>query len=66
MSIGDRYKTGENSPANANYDWDGYTDGTNYPSPTNEERKISLDKNEVFPPIKSCSKGAFWKMTSYR
>jgi hypothetical protein len=66
MSIGERYKTGQVSPANANYDWDGYTDGTWLPSPTAEERKISLDNGEVFPPIRSCDKGAYWKMTSYR
>lgn len=66
MSIGDRYKTGQLSPASANYDWDGYTDGTKTPSPTNEEKKISLSKDEVFPPIRSCNKGAYWKMISYR
>jgi len=66
MSIGDRYKTGQLSPASANYDWDGYTDGSTMPSPTYEEKKISLSTNEVFPPIRSCNKGAYWKMTTYR
>ncbi len=66
MAIGDRYKTGEESPANANYDWDGYTDGTRYPSPTADEKRIPLDRGDVFPPVRSCNKGAYWKMSSYR
>lgn len=65
MSIGDRYKTGQKSPVNAYYAWDGYTDGTNSPRPTDEEMKIKLERDEVFPPIKSADKGAYWKMTSY-
>ncbi|WP_407270400.1 YjzC family protein [Radiobacillus sp. PE A8.2] len=65
MTIGDRYKTGQLSPANAYYKWDGYTDGTRSPSPTDEESKIKLEKSEVFPPINSCDKGAYWRMTSY-
>ncbi len=65
MAIGDRYKTGHISPANAYYAWDGYTDGTRYPSPTSEEQYIRLENGERFPPINSCDKGAWWKMTSY-
>jgi len=65
MAIGDRYKTGQISLANAYYAWDGYTDGTRYPSPTSEEQYIRLENGERFPPINSCDKGAWWKMTSY-
>lgn len=65
MAIGDRYKTGQRSPVNAYYAWDGYTDGTYSPSPTTEELKIKLERDEVFPPINSVDKGAYWKMTSY-
>lgn len=65
MAIGEIYKTGQISPANAYYEWSGYSDGTYTPSPTAEERKIRLEKGEVFPPIRSCNKGAFWRMTSY-
>ncbi|WP_228728245.1 YjzC family protein [Brevibacillus composti] len=65
MAIGDRYKTGQRSPANAYYAWDGYTDGTYSPRPTAEEMKIKLERDEVFPPINSTDKGAYWKMTSY-
>lgn len=66
MAIGERYKTGEESPANANYDWDGYTDGSRYPHPTANEMRIPLDKGDIFPPVRSCNKGAYWKMISYR
>lgn len=65
MAIGEIYKTGQISPANAYYEWVGYSDGTYTPYPTAEERKIHLEKGEVFPPIKSCNKGVFWRMTSY-
>lgn len=65
MAIGERFKTGQNSPANAYYEWDGYTDGTRTPAPTHEEKKINLETGEVFPPINSVDKGAFWRMTSY-
>jgi len=65
MAIGNRYKTGQVSPAHARYAWDGYTDGTRFPYPTNEEKIITLENGEVFPPIRSCNKGAWWKMTAY-
>ena len=55
-----RFKTGERAPAKAWYAWDGYTDGTSSPSPTVEERRIPLETGEVFPPIHSCNKGAYW------
>jgi len=66
MSIGDLYKTGQRSPAHAKYAFDHYTDGTTTPRPTAEEREIILENGEVFPPINSCDKGAFWKMVAYR
>ncbi|MCB5288268.1 MAG: YjzC family protein [Candidatus Cloacimonetes bacterium] len=65
MPIGERYKTGQDSPAHARYAWDGYTDGTRSPSPTEAEKSITLETGEKFPPINSCDKGAWWKMTSY-
>jgi len=65
MSIGELYKTGQTSPAHAVYAWDHYTDGTRYPLPTNEERDITLENGETFPPINSCDKGAWWRMTRY-
>ena len=65
MAIGDTYKTGEKSPADAYYKWVKYMDGTYTPTPTQEEKKINLEKGENFPPINSCDKGAIWRMTSY-
>lgn len=65
MALNDRYKTGQKSPANAYYQWDGYTDGTRSPLPTSEEMKIKLANGSVFPPINSVDKGAYWVMTSY-
>ena len=65
MAIGDLYKTGQNSPAHARYNWDSYTDGTKTPAPTSEEKQIVLENGEKFPPISSCNKGAKWRMSSY-
>jgi hypothetical protein len=65
MAIGDLYKTGQRSPANAYYEWEKYVDGSRVPPPTAEEKKIKLEKGEVFPPINSCDKAAYWRMTSY-
>lgn len=54
------YKTGQEAPKTQNYSWVKYTDWTTTPSPTNEEKIIPLSKGEVFPPINSCDKGAYW------
>ncbi len=58
-----RFQTREICPTSGVYTFDGYTDGTNSPSPTSEERFIPLSKGETFPPIRSCNKGAYWKLT---
>jgi hypothetical protein len=60
-----RFKTGDTSPIKASYDWDGYTDGTNSPQPTANEKKIPMDRGDTFPPVRSCNKGAFWKTVTY-
>ncbi|MBN1183716.1 MAG: YjzC family protein [Bacteroidales bacterium] len=61
-----RFKTGDISPYKAWYNWDGYPDGTRFPSPTAEERRIPLEKGETFPPVRSCNKGAYWVFSSMR
>jgi hypothetical protein len=60
--IGERFKTGQTCLTSGVYIFDDYTDGTNHPSPTQEERVIPLCKNETFPPIRSCYKAAWWKL----
>ena len=60
--IGDRFKTGATCPTNGFYVFDGYTDGTRSPLPTQEERVIPLAKSKTFPPINSTNKGAWWKL----
>lgn len=59
-----RFKTGEESPHNAHYRFDGYLDGTWSPASTAEEQNITLTKGENFPPIRSASKACWWKLTS--
>lgn len=53
------YKTGDEAPETGNYEFVQYTDGSTSPSPTWEERVIPLSRGEVFPPVKSCNKGAW-------
>ena len=57
-----RFKTGEESPWNARYRFDGYLDGTTSPQPTTEEKEIDLERDENFPPIRSASKACWWKL----
>lgn len=57
-----RFKTGEESPWNASYRFDGYLDGTWTPMPTAEERIIRLEYKENFPPIRSACKGCWWQL----
>lgn len=57
-----RFRTGEESPYHAIYRFDGYLDGTWSPTPTAEEREIELSRTENFPPIRSASKGCWWKL----
>ena len=57
-----RFKTGEESPSHAVYNFDGYLDGTWSPSPTAEERSIELTRGENFPPIRSAGKACWWKL----
>ena len=60
--IGDRFKTGTTNPTSGIFVFDGYTDGTSSPAPTQAERTIPLAKDETFPPIRSCNKGCWWKL----
>ena len=55
-----RKKTGEKCTQAGQYRFDGYTDGTLTPAPTAEESIIPMDVGDVFPPINSTDKGAYW------
>ena len=61
-SIGDRFKTGQTCDTSGVYIFDGYVDGSSYPSPTQDERVIPLSRNETFPPVRSASKACWWKL----
>ncbi len=61
-NVGDRFKTGTKCETTGRYLFDGYVDGTKTPAPTTEEREIPLSKGEVFPPVRSSGKGAWWKL----
>jgi hypothetical protein len=61
---GDRYKTGDEADTAGSYVFDGYTDGTLDPQPTEEESIIELEANDTFPPIRSSRKGAWWRLQS--
>ena len=55
------YKTGNVCPTTGEYVYSGHT-GSCTCSPTSEERVIPLERGEIFPPIKSCGNGAYWKL----
>jgi hypothetical protein len=55
------YPTGATAPHTGNYQFVKYSDGTTSPSPTLNERIISLTRGERFPPINSTDKGAYWQ-----
>ena len=62
---GQRFKTGDNCDTTGRYQFDGYTDGTQSPSPTAEEQVIPLDRGDTFPPVRSSNKAAWWKYLGY-
>lgn len=64
METRTRFKTGETSPYTATFRFDGYLDGTSTPAPTPEERESPMDVGDTFPPIRSTSKGCWWKRKS--
>lgn len=57
-----RKKTGETCEIAGDYSFDRYVDGTTYPPPTADERVIPMDRQDTFPPVKSSSKAAWWKL----
>lgn len=61
MSTNNLYKTGEQAPRSGRYEFVKYTDNTTTPSPTAEEKIIPLSKGEIFPPIRSTNKAAWWR-----
>lgn len=60
-AVRSRFKTGETCVRSGYYDFDGYVDGSTSPAPTANERQIPLEKDETFPPIRSCNKACWWK-----
>ena len=59
--MADRYKTGEECPKTGHYLFDGYTDGLQTPAPRDDERVVTLNKGDLFPPIRSANKPCFWQ-----
>lgn len=55
------YRTGEKAPHSGRYIWVRYIDGSYLPRPTSEETLIQLQRGQVFPPVRSASKGNFWR-----
>lgn len=60
--VGDRFKTGQVCNTTGSYVFDIYVDGTSTPAPTANERVIPLSSGETFPPVRSSSKAAWWKL----
>lgn len=62
MPIGTQVKTGDTVPETGTYEWQRYTDGTYSPSPTADEKREPMIRGNTVPPIRSCNKGAIWKL----
>jgi YjzC-like protein len=61
--VGARFYTGQKCDTTGSYVFDGYyPGGETTPAPTSEERVIPLKAGGDFPPIRSQSKSAFWKL----
>lgn len=54
------FKTGQTAPASGRYKFARYTSEPPWPLPTADERTIELTTGEVFPPIRSVNRGAWW------
>src|SRR5262249_55426855 len=59
-----KFKTGETVPSHGDYKFVRYTDGTSIPMPASDEEVISLREGEIFPPIRSTVKGAYWQLST--
>ncbi len=57
------FKTGEKCPISGVYAFVKYADGSSWPQPTLEERRIPLTRGETFPPVRSTNKAAYWKLS---
>jgi hypothetical protein len=60
MPAGSKYKTEDKCIEDGQFAFDTYTDGTQVPAPSSEERFIPLKKGETFPPIRSSGKACYW------
>ncbi|MFT3769921.1 MAG: YjzC family protein [Minicystis sp.] len=61
--VGDRFYTGQRCDTGGSYVFDGYyPNGEKTPSPTDDERVIPMTKGGDFPPIRSQSRSAWWKL----
>jgi hypothetical protein len=58
VAIGTRFRTGQVNPVSGHFRFDGYLDGTSWPSPSPAERHIPLSLGERFPPVGG--KGCYW------
>jgi hypothetical protein len=61
-TIEPRRRTGEKCAIAGRYRFDGYVDTTSYPTPHPQEMEIPLEKEDLFPPIRSTGKACFWKL----
>lgn len=62
VSIGARFRTGEVCQESGRYRFDGYLDGSTFPAPHPQEKEEPIARGNRFPPIRSASKGCWWKL----
>jgi hypothetical protein len=59
-----RFRTGEQCELTGQYDFDGYLDGSQTPTPHPKEQAVAFRIGETFPPIRSAGKPCWWKSPS--
>lgn len=65
VSLGDTFKTGNKAPTSGVYRYVSHAETGSHTlecAPSGNEMEIPLSKGEVFPPLRSCGKGATWKL----
>lgn len=62
-AVGQEFKTGEKCDTKGIYKFVRYVDIPWAPAPTPNEQEIPLDRGDIFPPIKSQNRAAWWRLT---
>lgn len=66
IRIGHRFMTGQICGTTGDYAFDGYTDASNSPLLSAEEKSVTLRAGEPFPKASTTEKDAYWKFVGWQ